>query len=105
MLPKTLEEKEKMAKVSYAYTIGSLIYAMLCTRSDITYSVSVTNRFHSDPRLKYWATIKNILKYFKRIKDMILLYRGSELRLNGLTYHDFQLDVDDRKSISRFIFT
>ena len=48
MPPKTSEE---MAKVPYTSAIGSLIYAMLCTRPDITYAVSVTSRFQSNPCL------------------------------------------------------
>jgi len=35
MCPKTLEEKEKMSKVPYANVVGSLMYAMMCTRPDI----------------------------------------------------------------------
>ncbi|PKI45503.1 hypothetical protein CRG98_034094 [Punica granatum] len=44
MSPKTLEEKEKMAQVPYALAISSLMYAMLCTRPNIAYAVSVTRR-------------------------------------------------------------
>ncbi|PKI65411.1 hypothetical protein CRG98_014150 [Punica granatum] len=36
MSPKTLEERENMAKVLYASAIGSLMYFMLCTRPNIT---------------------------------------------------------------------
>ena len=45
MSPKTPKEMEQMAKVPYASAIGSLMYAMLCTRPDIAYAVSVTCRF------------------------------------------------------------
>ena len=45
MSPKTPEDMVKMAKVPYASAIGSLMYAMLCTRPDIAYDVSVTSRF------------------------------------------------------------
>ncbi|PKI69405.1 hypothetical protein CRG98_010203 [Punica granatum] len=43
MSPKTLEERKKMAQVPYALAIGNLMYAMLCTRPDIAYAVSVTS--------------------------------------------------------------
>ena len=33
--PKTPEEKELMSKKPYASVVGSLMYAMLCTRLDI----------------------------------------------------------------------
>ena len=36
--PKTSEEKVYMKKVPYASAVGSLMYAMLCTRPDICYA-------------------------------------------------------------------
>ena len=53
MSPKILEEIEKMGKVPYASAIGSLIYAMLCTRPDISYAISVTSSFQSNPGLEH----------------------------------------------------
>ena len=50
---KTPEEIEQMAKVRYASAIGSLMYAMLCTRPDIAYVISVTSRFQSNPGLEH----------------------------------------------------
>jgi len=38
MCPKTSEEKYKMSRVSYVSDVGNLMYAMICTRSNI-YSV------------------------------------------------------------------
>ena len=37
--PITPQERERMSRVSYASTVGSIIYAMTCTRSDVTYSL------------------------------------------------------------------
>ncbi|KAL8100056.1 hypothetical protein AgCh_032353 [Apium graveolens] len=49
MSPKTPEERERMSKIPYASTIGSITYAMLCTRPDVAYSISVTSRYQSNP--------------------------------------------------------
>ena len=38
-----------MSKIPYAYAIGSIMYAMLCTRSDVSYALSMTSRYQSDP--------------------------------------------------------
>ena len=43
------KEVQCMSKIPYASTIGSLIYAMLYTRSDIVFVVSVTSRYQSNP--------------------------------------------------------
>lgn len=53
MFPKTQEEKDKMFKVPYASAIGSLMYAMVCTRSDIAHVVGVVSRYMSNPRLEH----------------------------------------------------
>ena len=45
--PKTKEERDHMSKVPYASAIGSLMYAMVCTRPDIAHVVGVVNRFMS----------------------------------------------------------
>ena len=47
--PKTKAEKEDMMKVPYASAVGSLMYAMVCTRLDIGYAVGVVSWFMSNP--------------------------------------------------------
>jgi hypothetical protein len=45
MCPKTQEEIESMARVPYTNAIGSLMYAMLCMRLDICFTVGLVSRF------------------------------------------------------------
>ena len=45
--PKTLEEENMMGQVPYAFAVGSLMFAMLCTRPDICYSVGMVSRYQS----------------------------------------------------------
>ena len=33
----TLEERERMSRVPYAFAVGSIMYAMTCTRADVMY--------------------------------------------------------------------
>ena len=42
--PKTDEETDSMKTVSYASAVGSLMYAMLCTRPDICFAVVMVSR-------------------------------------------------------------
>ena len=48
MCPKSPEDKEQMSKVPYSSAIGSLMYAMMCTRLDICYVVGLASRFQSN---------------------------------------------------------
>ena len=43
MCPKTQEEMDYMSKFPYASVVGSLMYAMVYTRLDITYTVGVVS--------------------------------------------------------------
>src|SRR4051812_40730678 len=94
-----------MDKVPYASAIGSIMYAMLCTRPDVAHAISFTSRYQSDLGLEHWKAVKNILKYLRRTKDMFLVYGGEE-ELVAKCYVDasFHNDPDDSKSQSRYVF-
>ncbi|GAB2295500.1 hypothetical protein Dimus_038360 [Dionaea muscipula] len=105
MSPKTEVERRDMSGVPYASVIGSIIYAMLCTRPDVAYALSVTSRFQGNPGQQHWTVVKNIIKYLRRTKDMFLIYGGTDLKIKGFTDSSFQLDIDDSKSVLSFVFT
>ena len=54
-----------MRKVPYVSTIGSLMYAMVCTRPDIANAVGVVSRFTSRLGKQHWEVVKWILRYLK----------------------------------------
>ena len=89
MCPKTQEERERMSKILYASAIGSIIYAMLYTRPDMSYALSVTSRFQSTYGEDHWVAVKNILKYLRRTKDLFLVYGEGDLQVNGYTNASF----------------
>ena len=104
--PTTTDERERMSKVPYASAIGSIMYAMISTRPDVSYALSVTSRYQSDPGEGHWTAVKNILKYLRRTKDVFLVYGGEEeLVVTGYTDASFQTDKDDSKSQSGYVFT
>jgi hypothetical protein len=55
------DEKETMGRVPYALNIGSIMYAMICTRPDVSYAISVMSRYQSNPGDAHWVAVKNIL--------------------------------------------
>ena len=76
--PSSLEERERMSRIPYASAIGSIMYAMMCTRPDVSYALSVTSRYQSDPGDSHWMAVKTILKYLRRTRDTFLVYGGEE---------------------------
>ena len=104
--PTMQDELDHMSKIPYASAIGSIMYAMLCTRPDVSYALSMTRRYQLDPGESHWTVVKNILKYFRRSKDTFLIYGGQEdeLVVNGYTEASFQSDKDDFRLQSGFLF-
>ncbi|WJX67633.1 hypothetical protein P8452_52083 [Trifolium repens] len=103
--PSSKEERERMNEIPYASAIRSIMYAMLCTRPDVSYALSTTSRYQSDPGEAHWIAVKNILKYLRRTKETFLVYGGEEeLAVVGYTDASFQTDKDDFKSQSGFVF-
>ncbi|KAK9006405.1 hypothetical protein V6N11_035445 [Hibiscus sabdariffa] len=65
----------------------------------------MTSRYQENPGKGHWTTVKNILKYLRRTKDVFLVYGGEEeLRIKGYTDASFQTDKDDLRSQSGFVF-
>src|SRR4051812_26845353 len=95
-----------MANIPYASTIGSIMYAMLCTRPDVSLDLSLTCRFQSDPGVEHWTAVKNILKYLKRTKDMFLIFGGVDVALNVTGYMEarWNTDSDDSRSQIGYVF-
>ncbi|KAJ9561425.1 hypothetical protein OSB04_006585 [Centaurea solstitialis] len=103
--PLTRDQVDKMSRVPYASAIGSIMYAMTCTRPDVSYALSMVSRYQGNPGESHWTAVKNILKYLRNTRDMFLVFGGSEgLRVTGYTDASFQTDVDNSCSQSGWVF-
>ena len=70
------------------------MYAIMCTRPDVSMAISMAGRFQSNPGVNHWTTVKNILKYLKRTKEMFLIYGGDkELVVKGYIDASFYTDL------------
>ena len=72
--PTMAEDREKMKVIPYASAIGSIMYAMLCTRPDVCLVISLARRYQSNLGVHHWTAVKNILKYLKMTNDMFPVY-------------------------------
>ncbi|GKG49113.1 hypothetical protein Tco_0515565 [Tanacetum coccineum] len=66
-----------MQNVPYALAMGSIMYAVGCTRPDVPFTQNITSRFQQNPGEPHWTIVKNILKYLRNTKDMFLVYGGN----------------------------
>ncbi|MCO5600401.1 hypothetical protein L7F22_054513 [Adiantum nelumboides] len=94
-----------MAKTPHASACGSLMYAMVATRSDIAHAMGVVNRFKSNPGKKHWDAAKLILRYLSGTVDRQICYGGGELSMKGYVDSDYAGCADSRKSTIGWIYT
>ena len=94
-----------MSMIPYASAIGTIMYAMLCTRPDVSYALSITSRYQANPGEQHWAAVKTILKYLRRTKNMFLMYGdSSEMKVIGYRDASFQTDKDNSILQTGYLF-
>ena len=106
--PQTEEEVEHMSRVPYVSVVGSIMYAMVCTRPDISNAVSVVSRYMDNPGKAHWQAVKWILRYLRGTTDVGIIYDRSNNTSGsviGYVDSDFVGDLDRRRSLAGYIFT
>jgi len=94
-----------MSKVPYASAVGSLMYAMVCTRPDIAFVAGVVARFMADPGKAHWEAVKWLLRYLKGTTSTSLVFCESKAELKGFIDADLSGDFESSKSTTRYVFT
>jgi hypothetical protein len=54
-----------MSHVPYASAVGSLVYAMICTRPDTAHAMGVLIMYMSKPIKEHWTIVKRVFRYFR----------------------------------------
>ncbi|GJS55815.1 hypothetical protein Tco_0629177, partial [Tanacetum coccineum] len=81
--------------------VGSIMYAVRCTRPDVAFVQNLTSHFQQNLKEPHWTAVKTILKYLRNIEDMFLVYGGNlkaKLRVDFYCDAGFETDRDDIKS-------
>ncbi len=86
--PSNEAEKLDMQWVPYAFVVGSLMYAMVCTIPDIAHVVGTVSRFLSNPGREHWNVVKWILRYLCGTASLRICFGGDKPILMGYTDSD-----------------
>ena len=91
---------------TYREIIGSLIYAMTCTRPDLSWVVSKLSQHLADPDESDWIMVKHVLRYIKGTLEYKLCYTKTAdgLALTGYSDSDWASSLD-RRSTSGYYFS
>ena len=82
-----------MSHVHYASVLGSLMYAMVCTRLDIAHAMGVLSRYMSKPGKEHWTIVKRVFRYLRGTTNHAIYYQGRARPNKVLDVHGF-VDAD-----------
>ena len=104
--PKSKEEMERMSHIPYSSAVGSLMYAMVYTRPDLTYAVSMLSCYMHNPDKHHREAVKWIIHCVKGSLGRCLVFDKSKTaayNVAGFVDSDYGGDLDHRRSISSYI--
>ena len=106
MAPDTSEDRAFMADKPYRELLGSIMYAQIATRPDLSYAVSTLAKFASNPGRAHWNTLTHVLRYIKGSLDYRITYGGDNKEIQPIGYVDVDYggDLDSRRSCSGHVF-
>jgi hypothetical protein len=98
-----------MSHVLYVSVVGSLMYAMVCTRLNIAHAVGFLSRYISKPRKEHWTILKRVFRYLRDTTSYGFFYQGRlgldrVLDIHGFFYAGLDGDLDHRRSTSGYVF-
>ena len=87
-----------MKNIPYASIVGSLMYAQVWTRLDITFAIGMLGRYQSKPSIDHQRDAKKVMRYLQGTKDYMLMYKQTDnLDVIGYLDSDFAGCVDSHK--------
>jgi hypothetical protein len=102
--PSTTSHWEDMQKVPYREVIGSLMYAAIGTRPDITYAVTALLQYLQNLGRPHWEQAKRVIHYLKGSRDHELKF-GASGGIEGFSDANWANDINDCHSICGYAFT
>ncbi|KAG8472622.1 hypothetical protein CXB51_034312 [Gossypium anomalum] len=103
--PQSDDKIEYMSHVPYSSAVGSLMYAMVCSRPDLSYAVSAVSRYMANPSKEHWKAVQWVLRYLRGTTDVCLQFGRTKDGVIGYVDADFAGDLDRRRSLTGYVFT
>nr|ABA97637.1 retrotransposon protein, putative, Ty1-copia subclass [Oryza sativa Japonica Group] len=99
----TDEDVEYMSRVPYSSAVGSLMYAMVCSRPDLSHAMSLVSRYMTNPGKEHWKAVQWIFRYLRGTADACLKFGRTDKGLIGYVDSDFAADLDKRRSLTEYM--
>ncbi|KAK1438803.1 hypothetical protein QVD17_04614 [Tagetes erecta] len=96
---------DKVDEQQFRSLVGGLLY-LTHSRPDLAYSVSLVSRFMQSPSKIHMGAARRILKYVASTTKFGIWYKKNQgIELMGYSDSDWASCLDDRKSLSAYVFT
>ena len=96
---KRRDDEEPADETMFQAAIGSINYAAIATRPDLSTAVGKLSQFMKNPSAEHWVAVKRVLRYIKGTLNLGLKYTYSDkFELHGYSDSDWAGCVDSRKS-------
>ena len=99
--PTTTEDRKRMKVIPYASAIGSIKYAMLCTRSIVYPTLFLARDYNSDLGVDHWTAVKIILSGIRICFSIMEVKKRFVVK--GYVDASFDTNPVDSKSQSGYI--
>jgi hypothetical protein len=104
--PQTEAGCHAMKDIPYLAGVGSLVYASMATRPDITYATNKLSQFSTNPGPGHWTAALQVLRYLHGTCSMVLTPGGHDtMILTGFTDSDYAGCIDSCCLTSGYVFT
>jgi ATP-binding cassette subfamily B (MDR/TAP) protein 1 len=94
-----------MSQVPYSSTVGSLMYAMVCSQPDLSHAMSLVNRYMANPGKEHWNVVQWIFRYLHGTSKACLKFGRTGGGHVGYVDSDYAADLDKRRSLIGYVFT
>ncbi|XP_055307210.1 uncharacterized protein LOC129571436 [Sitodiplosis mosellana] len=98
----TKSEEECDLNYPYRQACGSLTYASIIARPDISYAVGEVRKFLENPNRSHINAVKRIMRYLNHTKSLGITY-GEPGEMDLIGYTDAR-DLDTRRSKTGYVF-
>lgn len=106
--PSSPDDPKLTAPFPYREAVGSLMYAAITIRPDISFIAGQLAQHFENPGPAHWKGAKRVLRYLAGTRDHGICFGGRRTnpnRLNGYSDADYAGDPASRRSTSGFLFT
>jgi hypothetical protein len=93
-----------MLDVPYKQAVGSLMYAMIGTRPDFAFPISVLSGHMARLGSNHWVAVKRLMHYLKCTTYEKLCLEGDNIVLSGYCDAHYGEDTNDRRPTTSYMF-